>query len=182
MNHLYHQVPSNLEGENLHPLNELKTVKPHIYEKAVQKYKGRQVLLSRKVPILDCLWNDVIHFSPIHPAKVFATLDEISGKKFLNAPRSFFEVNPTEMNFNAENTVIYLHPVRKKGVFDAFPEDFIPFNEKLLVDYQELRLATIEYFRNAIKNKQVVFPYVFVPHILHKGSLEIEKLKLIEVD
>lgn len=181
MNCLYHRVRPNLEGNILYPLNELKIVKPHIYEKAVQKYKGRETLLTRKIPILDCLWNDVLHFSPLHPAKIFAKFDEMIGGKFLEKPLQFFEVNPTAMGFNAENAVIYLHTPREKGDFTLPESDFLPFNAELLADYQEIPEATITHYKETVPYKKQVWLYLFVPHILYRGSLEVEKLKVIEV-
>ena len=181
MSYLYHRKTLGLEGNILYPLNELKTLKPHIYEKAVRKYKGREILLTRKVPILDCLWNDVLHFSPVHPAKIFAKFDEMIGGKFLEKPLQFFEVNPTAMGFNADNAVIYLHTPRKKGDFTIPKSDFIPFNTELLADYQEIPKATIAHYQETIPNKKQAWLYLFVPHILYKGTLEVEKLKVIEV-
>ncbi len=26
--------------------------------------------MEQRIPILNCLWNDVLHFSPVHPAKI----------------------------------------------------------------------------------------------------------------
>lgn len=181
MNNLYHIIPPNLEGDTLYPLNELKLHKPHIYQKAVQKYKGREVLLSRKIPLLDCLWNDVLHFSPIHPSKIFAALYEIRGKKWLKKPWRFFKVNPTEMDFNAENTVVYLNSPREKGDFNTPPTDFLPFNTNLLPKYQKLPPSTLAHYQEAFAHKTPLFLYATVPHILHKGSLEISKLEVIEV-
>jgi len=143
MNYLYHMIPSNLEDETLYPLNQLKTVKPNIYEKAVQKYKGREILLKREIALLNCLWNDVLHFSPVPPSNIFAALDETLGRKWLKKPRRFFKVNPTKMGFNSENTVIYLNSPRAKGDFHVPPTDYIPFKANLLSQYQDLSPPTL---------------------------------------
>ncbi len=95
MNYLYHIIPPNLEGDTLHPFNELKLHKPHIYQKAVQ--------------------------------------------------------------------------------------NFFPFDSNLLSQYQEIPPPTLAHYRKAISHKTPLFLYVTVPHILHKGSLGISKLEVIEV-
>lgn len=67
---IYHMVPQNLTGEVLYPLNVLRTHLPEIYDAQVKKYSGREGVMAHKVPILECLWNDVLHFSPVHPSKI----------------------------------------------------------------------------------------------------------------
>ena len=65
MQYVYHMVPEELKGEYLIPLNELKSVYPNLYGEYIQKYKDhphREKLLTRKIPKLECLWNDVVHF------------------------------------------------------------------------------------------------------------------------
>ena len=65
MEYVYHMVPEELKGEYLIPLNELKRAYPNLYDEYIQKYKDhtqREQLLTRKIPKLECLWNDVVHF------------------------------------------------------------------------------------------------------------------------
>ena len=70
MIYLYHSVPKNLEGSILYPLNTLKGKHPDIYEQQVSKYVGREHIKEQRIPILDCLWNDVLHFSAVNPKEV----------------------------------------------------------------------------------------------------------------
>ena len=51
----------------------MKDQHPAVYEEHVKKYKGRERLLRREIPLLNCLWNDVLHISPIHPQLVMDT-------------------------------------------------------------------------------------------------------------
>ncbi len=67
MIYLYHSVPKNLQGNILYPLNTLKEKHPEIYEQQVSKYVGREHMTQQRIPILDCLWNDVLHFSAVNP-------------------------------------------------------------------------------------------------------------------
>ncbi len=80
MEYVYHMVPEELKGEYLIPLNELKRVYPNLYREYIQKYKDhtqRENLLTRKIPKLECLWNDVVHFLPLHPYEIYKVLLEI---------------------------------------------------------------------------------------------------------
>ena len=59
-----------MEGETLYPLNKLKDVYSNIYEEARSKYKGREAVMRHKIPYLNCLWNDVLHLTVVHPQKL----------------------------------------------------------------------------------------------------------------
>lgn len=59
MSLVYHMAPRDFIGEVLYSLNALKTHLPEIYETQAQRYAGSEVLMQLKVPLLDCLWNDV---------------------------------------------------------------------------------------------------------------------------
>jgi hypothetical protein len=48
----------------------LKAHLPEVYVAQIKKYEGRERLLEKKIPVLDCLWNDVLHLSPLNPQVV----------------------------------------------------------------------------------------------------------------
>lgn len=64
--YVYHFKRKNMVGSKLIPLNKLKNIYPDIYKEHVKKYVGREKLLTKNIPLLDCLWNDVLHLSPIN--------------------------------------------------------------------------------------------------------------------
>lgn len=76
MNYLYHWVPKDLQGDTLFPLNTLKEKYPDLYKKEASKYVGREQIMQDVLPILNCLWNDVLHFSAVHPSLVKEALFE----------------------------------------------------------------------------------------------------------
>lgn len=63
--HVYHLVPKNFVGNVLFSLNRLKDTLPETYATQVGKYAGREKILERRIPKLDCLWNDVLHCSSL---------------------------------------------------------------------------------------------------------------------
>jgi hypothetical protein len=79
--YLYHRVPKDMRGNTLHPLNQLKKVSPDIYAQKVKKYEGRLEILERKIPALDCLWNDVLHLTAVHPTVLNAAFESV-GKNY----------------------------------------------------------------------------------------------------
>ena len=105
MMYLYHLVPENMQGNTLYPLNLLKGKYSDAHEKELRKYDNdREDLPKRIIPILNCLWSDVLFFAVIHPIELKKALVEAGIKRKM----SFYQVNPKAIN--PDNTVVYLCP------------------------------------------------------------------------
>ena len=167
---VYHVIPPQFIGETLYPLNALKETLPDIYAQQVQKYRGREDLLQTRIPYLNCFWNDVLHFCPVHPAKI---RDAITRVGFPWTMHDWFEVDPVAINFSPDNTVIYTHPARPEGDFQKREEDFIPFGTEYLEMLNSIPQATHEYFNHAKAYEERPFLFNFVPHVLHLGTLDV---------
>ncbi|WP_394189268.1 hypothetical protein [Paenisporosarcina quisquiliarum] len=77
---VYHIVQKDIVGNKLVALNSFKETNPALYERYTKKYfdhPDRPKLLTKKVPKLNCLWNDVIHFLPLHPNHVYNALKSL---------------------------------------------------------------------------------------------------------
>lgn len=171
MPYIYHQVPQNMKGSRLFPLNELKDSDPDIYEAMVKKYAGREYLLSATVPILNCLWNDVLHFSAVHPVKIKEALLSLGTPFHYN----FFEV-PGEI-LDPSKTVIYYY--RHHG--DGFlPDEFAPYNYHLLEELDVLPQMASDYYAQTVREGKKLYTYHGIPHILYRGSLDIGDFKIIK--
>src|SRR5262245_45843041 len=88
---VYHAVPGRLLGHTLYPLNILRDVYPEAHALQVRKYVDREKLMHQRIPLLTCLWNDVLHFSTVHPAQIRDAILEV-GLPW--TPRSWFEISP----------------------------------------------------------------------------------------
>lgn len=172
MDYLYHGVPKDMRGNTLYPLNQLKEFYPDIYEKEATKYKNRGYLMEQKIPLLDCLWNDVLHFTAVPPIKIKNTLSSL-GK---NYKYKFYQIDPKE--FSKENTVIYLFKPNKK-VFTS--DNFIEYSPEIVKDLQDIPVETMEYYKKKIESGEQPLMYQYIPHILHRGSIQIDKSNIIEV-
>lgn len=166
-------VPEDMKGKILMPLNELKKVHPEIYKEHLKKYIGREILLKEKVPILNCLWNDVLFFTSVHPLKLKNALRE-AGSKW-KGKNQWFKIDPR--NIDPENTVVDLY---KTPGLNLNPEDYVPFRISDLRKYSEIGPKTQEYFRNMLSKGRKPLPFHFVPHILHKGTLDTSKLDIVD--
>jgi hypothetical protein len=176
MNFVYHLVPENLCGPVLYPLNQMKDRLPAAYALEMRKYTGRLALLKRKIPQLACTWNDVLHFSPVHPEKIRAALQQAG---FQPHVYKWFEVDPQACNFTSANTVIYLSPSRGRNDFCTRESDFEPFTLGGLAQLTEMPKAACEYYRRIKEQGKRPLLFHHIPHILFLGSLAIDSLRVI---
>src|SRR5690349_18423802 len=142
--YVYHWVPADLEGHILYPLNQLKSIYPSLYVTKAAHYQNREAVMQARLPLLDCLWNDVLHFSPVHPGKVQEALAKAG---FGRKPRRYYEVDPLAKGFNATNAVIFLHQRVKLEKFQLEPDDFREFEAEELSSLGEIPAATLAYYR-----------------------------------
>jgi len=172
MNYLYHQVPKDMQGDVLYPLNELKEIYPEIYRKKFAKYENRPHIPRQKIPILNCLWNDVLHLSAIHPMKLKEAFSAL-GKHYDFVS---YQIDPTILS--KDNTVIYLHNERKKDD-DLNPADFVEYDPELISNYAEIPEETLTYYKERISAGESPLLYHLVPHILYRGSFYVDKASVV---
>lgn len=174
---LYHRVPQHIEGRFLQPLNLLLETCPKLYQEYKRKYEGREFVLSGRVPNLNCLWNDVLHFSPVHPELICQALSE-AGISY--RPSKWFSVDPVQHDFNRENASIFLHPHREPDDIQDHVEDFIDYSYDELTQFRLVPAATKKYFELCKETDINPLMFCWVPHVLYRGQLEISALEIIE--
>lgn len=178
--YLYHMVPFNKEtgeidmrGKVLHPGNTLKVLHPDLYVSKHAKYDDRQHVVEQFIPTLEAAWNDVLHFTPIHPDELKKALIEAGAE-----PREmkFYQVDPALLD--PKLTTIYLYQEKSKE--DKMGEEsFAEYDPDKLHEYASLPEETKQYYKEMIEQGRKPLLFVGVPHILHKGSLDISGLEVI---
>lgn len=174
MNYLYHQVPKNIKGKILYPLNALKNLDPELYTEHVKKYEGRMEVTQQTIPTLNCLWNDVLHLSAIHPLDLKESLVDAGGNKEMQ--KTCYQIDPYELDI--EKTIVYLY----SGDFGKLSsKDYIQFAPNDIEKYSTITKETKQYYQQeyAKGNKPLMFH--MIPHILYKGTLNIEGAAIITV-
>jgi hypothetical protein len=174
---VYHWVPADLMGHILYPLNELKSVYPSLYVTKAAGYRNREAVMQARLPLLDCLWNDVLHFSPVHPSKIQQALAEAG---FARKLRRYYEVDPLAKGFDATNTVIFLHGRVKLENFQLEEADFRRFTPAELSSVGDIPEATLAYYREMYEQGKRPLVYLYVPHVLYQGRLDIRDVRVIE--
>lgn len=164
-----------MQGEVLFPLNTLKNTHPDLYEKEASKYVGREQIMQHKLPVLNCLWNDVLHFSAVHPSEVRQALIEAGRTKSFDI--EFFEVDPHLLT--TENTIVYLY--KHSNMADKLKEDnFAKYNPDDMAQYSALPQETKDYYKEMLSQGKNPLLFHRVPHILFKGSLDTSKIRRIK--
>jgi hypothetical protein len=174
-NFLYHRVPEDMVGDVLYPLNQLKTIYPELYDKKAGKYKGREKVMELRIPVLDCLWNDVLHFTAVPPNDIQRALLD-SGSKVDYKWKSF-KIDPHLLDPN--NTIIYLNKIRVPLGAIIPEEEFVPFDPDNLSEYSTVPDLTREYFKKIFSEGGVPLTYGKIAHILYKGSLDISNVEVV---
>jgi hypothetical protein len=174
MNFIYHGVPDPMAGNQLLPLNQMESTMPEIREKNLQKYKGREEILKRRIPLLDCLWNDVVQFLPLHPQKVFELQKELG--LISSVPKyKFYKIDLGKLD--PEQTVIF---------FKTAPgEENVEVKWLSQVDFellQDIPEATLDYYKSLIGTGELPFNYQFIPHILYRGAVDISDATIVTLE
>lgn len=175
MTFLYHRAPPKMKGDILYPLNQLKNIDLDLYEQAFSKYKGREHIPQQHIPQLNCLWDDVIHLSAVHPQKIEDALHEVNDTLTL---REFFEIDPHLLE--PQNTVIYLF--KHSSQEDKFlPENWTSYDPDKLKQYSELPEKTLRYYKAGKNRGEQLLKWAYIPHILYKGTINTQKAKRISI-
>jgi hypothetical protein len=171
---VYHLVPEQIHGNMLYPLNRLREVAPLIAEAAYQKYEGREALLKTRIPPLNCLWNDVLMFCPVHPRHIMQTFRE---EGYNLKPRRWFEAPVSR--FEPECTAVFFSKVRPYGD-SAMPDNaFSMLSDVTFESLTQLPDALRQHIRLARAENRQPFMFVGVPHILYRGVLKLDGIEVV---
>lgn len=175
MDYLYHMVPKDQQGTILEPLNRLKESRPDLYAEKVKKYDGREHVMERTIPILECLWNDVLHLSPIPPSELKTALLEagIEDREF-----NFYKIDPYSLELN--KTVVYMHRTTDKLIPPDHSE-FVRFSPELLENIKDVPKVSKEYFREKYSAGEKPLLFLGIPHILYKGEIDVSNVEIVTV-
>ncbi|MGI9281721.1 MAG: hypothetical protein ACR2PX_19115 [Endozoicomonas sp.] len=176
---LYHRVPETMKFDRLLPLNKLEQKDEELYKENNWKYLHRLELKKKMVPHLNCLWNDVIHMTPVHPSAVNAALKRAGYTPGNNS--RWFEICPEKLNFSKKNSVIFLYPDKQLNYLESPEEDYLPFEINKLEGLEVLRDEVEDYYRESKAKDERPMTFHLVPHVLYQGELLFEAMNMIEV-
>ena len=171
---LYHALPDPMVGSVLYPLNELRERDPDTFARERTKYEGRDQVLKLGVPLLDCLWNDVLHLSPVAPVELVEALESAG---FTPHRRRFVEVDAAELE--PMRTVFFLNSTDREHRFDESQWQW--FDPRFASRHTRLPQATRDYYAACAQDGTRPLLFAYVPHALFRGSLDVTGLSVVEV-
>jgi hypothetical protein len=175
-----------MRGETLYPLNQLRAIHPDVYEHEKGKYGGREAVLEFRIPLLDLLWNDTLHLSPIHPRHLAAAwrsvglwspvwerdcfeipVDRIAGHPCVWFASEAFWVN------NSPHEDVPLSPPL---------DEFSPFDPSAYRQLAEPPASYHEYLRRQQERGRRPLQFPKIPHVLVAGPIDVAGLTLVRAD
>jgi len=163
-------------GNILYPLNTLKEISKETYEFYASKYMGRETLMEQKIPVLNCLWNDVLHCSPIDLRIIYKALirtgHKVRKNEFFKIPIGLLKnIKFVKYKFDKEFFD------REKKAYVLTTEDIEPLTIGSYRELNELPNKTIEWYKwCAENNKGIHLLFRYIPHILVKGNIPIKEV------
>lgn len=173
-------VPKRMKGEELYPLNQLKTMQEKLFIEYVGKYNdhpARAKLLERRIPKLNCLWNDVIHFLPLHPSLVYDALTKVSTN--VNSDVDFYKIPITNLKHN-KNAIYIYNKENYQGPDAEMKNETVHLLD--IKKYEELSTApsdTIAYYEEEHSKGNRFGMFQFIPHIFSLGTVNISNVEII---
>jgi hypothetical protein len=168
-----------MEGNLLIPLNKLSKTQPKLYDQYIQKYEGREKLLLKSLPILKCLWNDVIHLSPINPQLII----DVWKKEGLVADldkREPFEVYKIPIQKLSKKKTIYFQSLNFD--YDHFDPRLNKYSRYIEESYRELSSVPkeqIQVWKDDKSCGRVLFWYSHILHVLTQDNIDISNCEII---
>ena len=174
---VYHRQAPDFTGPTLYPLNRLKERFPILYENAVKKYKGREWLINVTIPPLECLWNDVLHFSLMHPSIIYKSLLSTG---FSDSDRGllWFEI-PLEDTLRQPST-LYLNTRPWQNERILLNSDFISSTEGHVQGLSGMPEINLQYYRDCAAKGERPLLWKRAPHLLLKGELDVTNYRVFD--
>ena len=177
--YIYHRVPDNMTGVTLHPLNRLRDVFPEAYTQHASKYKGREAIRKKTIPILGCLWNDVLHFTAVHPSTLKQALIDSGANNLSNQKMSYYKI-PSEL-LEQEKSIVYLYKPEYGRGSQMSESNFEKYFPNMVGRYSAIPIETLQYYSESFSEGRRPLMFVHIPHILYQGGLDISGCEIIQV-
>lgn len=166
-------------GKTLYPLNVLKHEIPEAASNHLLKYHGREWALGKEIPILNCLWNDVLHLSPVSPQIILDTMKEESLYESGNEPKEIevFKI-PVDL-IDCDRAVCFQSYNFDIESFDPELDKFEQFSRDVYQEQVQVYPNQIKTWKSDKAAGRRLFWFSHTMHILIKQTIDIDKCELI---
>lgn len=184
---VYHRITKDFKGTWIIPLNLMPFMEGYeeIYQNAIKKYDDRTWLLDRIIPTLNCLWNDVIFFSPLHPHKHY---EEYVRLGYTPRNLKFFKI-PVEVLKEKRVTVWKWLSEKKYPVNDPIHISIVAYCALNFDRYQEMEDLpddTKEFYQQCMDpthpDNYPRYNWFRIPHILCQDPIDTLDPRITIID
>lgn len=176
--YLYHKVPEKMEGSEIKPLSVLKEEYPVLYSSYMEKYKGREFVSEQFVEYLGAHWKELVMFSPVSPEQI---KEGLLSAGYDPGEMKFYQIDIEQYPdlLDPEKTTICLFEYDEEG--NQSSKKYTPFNKDELQKHEQITPQVIKGYAEKIKNGNKPLLFLGIPHIMHKGSVDISECPIITV-
>lgn len=130
------------------------------------------------IPTLGCLWNDVLHFSLMHPSVIYKNLMD-AGINYSEREVVWFEVPLQDVL--QYPTTLYLNTTKGWQDDKIMPSsDFEPVTAARVGELSGMPAVNLEYYRESFAKGERPLLWKRAPHVLVKGDLDISGYKTFD--
>ncbi len=186
MRFLYHRRPPDMRGDVLYPLSVLHKKFPDLYEHERAKYAGREILLELWIPILQVLWTEALHLSPLHPYHLAAAwrAQELTSTTW---DREFFEIPVERIDASRSvwfsSGVLIGNEVERERGRPSIPVDQVTrFDPSVYRGMERPPTRYLEYLQDQREHSRRPRPFAHVPHVLVAASVDVANVDVVRAD
>ena len=180
---LYHMCAPDFRGSTLFPLAGLRDSHPDLYERERTKYIGREAVLRFTVPELGVTWGETVNLSALNPAlllkerrRLGVPVSNLLSRRVLRIPLDRV-AHLRCINYTA--TVHWTNSAPHNPSAPSTPPltDFTTFDAHTYYEPTIVPLLHTEYLLHQLQRGEYALGFVFVPHVLVAGSIDVAGLK-----
>lgn len=178
--YIYHIKQPGFKGSRLYPLNRLKEMHPDVYARYMKKYEGREWLTRTVIEYFNCLWNDVLHFSPMHPSLIYRALSEV-GFTHHKVSREWFEIPLKDLV--PDDAVLFRNEEEgdRDGQARELPKnEFEPASPARVKEFSDMPGRNLRYYRRSLEKNRLPVMWGYAPHVLYRGELDVSSYKVFD--
>ncbi len=175
---VYHLKPEPMMGKMLLPLSELKNRFNEIYKIEDRKYTQRLETKEQRINTLNCLWNDVVHFSALSPQVI---LDEIRNVDPGHMPSRRKYLKLAVEHLTGSSAVVFRRDEKEPWVdFSLHDHEITPLVQEEYRELTKVPEKTKAFWKWATENNHPRYWFNYVPHVLVKGQVDMSKAEILE--
>lgn len=174
MQYLYHRRHPGFVGTTIYPLNQLRAKFPDLHAAQARKYAGRERITGETVPVVDALWNDLVHCAPIHPRTIFRALTVLE-----RAPEAqeWFRIPVAKIQ---RIDAVWFDPQNERYPFPVRDGEVTMFDPSRYRELRALPARTLRYYRALTGTGQPSLLFLYVPHVLVHGLIDVSDVDVVD--